>query len=91
MTEHLEGFAQGPTNIQGGFDVFGLAVINGEKIAQKTMKYLDWILGWFIDFRHNGHVGPFPARRIIASIHQGIRCPRCNGITHIAATHRQCQ
>ncbi|MBJ7536740.1 cobalt-precorrin-5B (C(1))-methyltransferase [Marinomonas transparens] len=84
MTEHLEGFAQ-TYQYQGGFEV-SVGVINGEKIALKTMNPRLGILGGLSILGTTGIVRPFSCAAYIASIHQGIDVARANAITHIAAT-----
>ncbi|REG82217.1 cobalt-precorrin-5B (C(1))-methyltransferase [Marinomonas pollencensis] len=84
MTEHLESIAQ-LYDYQGGFEV-SVGVLNGAKIAEKTMNPRLGILGGISILGTTGIVRPFSCAAYIASIHQGIDVARSNDITHIAAT-----
>lgn len=84
MTEHLLGFAH-TYQYQGGFEV-SVGVVDGDKIALKTMNPRLGILGGLSILGTTGIVRPFSCAAYIASIHQGIDVARANGLTHIAAT-----
>ena len=84
ISEHLQGFAD-CYHYQGGFEV-SVGVVDGDKIALKTMNPRLGIIGGLSILGTTGIVRPFSCAAYIASIHQGIDVARANGLTHIAAT-----
>lgn len=69
----------------GGFEV-AIGVIDGERLAQKTMNPRLGIVGGLSILGTTGIVRPFSCSAYIASIHQGIDVAYANGYTHIAAS-----
>jgi len=84
MTEHLTQLAD-ESDYRGGFEVY-VGVIDGEKIALKTMNGRLGIVGGLSILGTTGIVRPFSCAAYIASIHQGIDVAHANGIHHIAAS-----
>ena len=84
MTEHLTQLAD-ESGYNGGFEVY-IGVIDGEKIALKTMNGRLGIVGGLSILGTTGIVRPFSCAAYIASIHQGIDVAHANGINHIAAS-----
>ncbi|RVU84418.1 cobalt-precorrin-5B (C(1))-methyltransferase [Leucothrix sargassi] len=83
IREHLREIAE-QYNYQSGFEVT-VSVLDGEKIALKTMNGRLGILGGISILGTTGIVRPFSCAAYIASIHQGIDVARSNGEMHLAA------
>ena len=84
MTEHLQGLAE-ECGYTGGFEV-SIGVVNGEKIALKTMNGRLGIIGGLSILGTTGIVRPFSCAAYIASIHQSIDVAHANGVVEIAAS-----
>lgn len=84
MTDHLESLAE-LHGYDGGFTV-SVGVVNGEKIALKTMNGRLGIVGGLSILGVSGIVRPFSCSAYIASIYQGIDVANANGCEHIAAS-----
>jgi len=84
MTDHLTNLAE-ENGYLGGFEVF-IGVVNGEKIALKTMNGRLGILGGLSILGTTGIVRPFSCAAYIASIHQSIDVAHANGFFEIAAS-----
>ncbi len=83
MTGHLETLAC-DAGYGGGFEVM-IGVVDGERIALKTMNGRLGILGGLSILGTTGIVRPYSCSAFIASIHQSIDVAHANGIRHIAA------
>lgn len=84
MTDHLTNLAE-ENGYLGGFEV-SIGVVNGEKIALKTMNGRLGILGGLSILGTTGIVRPFSCAAYIASIHQSIDVAHANGFFEIAAS-----
>ena len=84
ITEHLQNLADS-ADYRGGFEVH-VGVVDGEKIALKTMNARLGILGGVSILGTTGIVRPFSCAAYIASIHQSIDVAYANNISHIAAS-----
>lgn len=84
MTEHLTSLAE-ESGYSGGFEV-SIGVVDGEKIALKTMNGRLGILGGLSILGTTGIVRPYSCSAYIASIHQSIDVAHANGIFEIAAS-----
>ena len=84
MTEHLNNLAE-ETDYDGGFEV-SIGVIDGEKIALRTMNGRLGILGGLSILGTTGIVRPYSCAAYIASIHQSIDVAHANGVFEIAAS-----
>jgi cobalt-precorrin-5B (C1)-methyltransferase len=84
MSEHLSSLAE-DSGYRGGFEVH-IGVVDGEKIALKTMNGRLGIIGGLSILGTTGIVRPFSCAAYIASIHQSIDVAHANGIEHIAAS-----
>lgn len=84
MIEHLNNLAD-ECGYDGGFEV-SIGVVNGEKIALKTMNERLGIIGGLSILGTTGIVRPFSCAAYIASIHQSIDVAHANGIHEIAAS-----
>jgi cobalt-precorrin-5B (C1)-methyltransferase len=69
----------------GGFSV-AVSVVDGERIAQKTMNSRLGIIGGLSILGTTGIVRPFSCAAWIASIYQSIDVASANGVEHIAAS-----
>ena len=83
MAGHLETLA-GESGYGGGFEVT-IGVVDGERIALKTMNGRLGIIGGLSILGTTGIVRPYSCSAFIASIHQSIDVAHANGIDHIAA------
>ena len=70
MTQHLDELAAA-CDYPGGFEV-AIGIVNGEKIAERTMNGRLGILGGLSILGTTGIVKPYSCAAYIASIHQGI-------------------
>ena len=84
MSEHLTNLAE-ESGYTGGFEV-SIGVIDGEKIALKTMNGRLGILGGLSILGTTGIVRPYSCSAYIASIHQSIDVAHANGVFEIAAS-----
>ena len=84
MKDHLTNLAN-ENGYAGGFEV-SIGVINGKKIALKTMNGRLGILGGLSILGTTGIVRPFSCSAYIASIKQSIDVAHANGLFEIAAS-----
>ncbi len=84
IAEHLLLIAH-ERGYDGGFEVH-IGVVNGEKLARKTMNARLGIVGGLSILGTTGIVRPFSCSAFIASIHQSIEVAHANGIGEIAAS-----
>jgi cobalt-precorrin-5B (C1)-methyltransferase len=84
MSEHLSRQAL-RFDYAGGFEV-SVGVVDGDKLALKTMNPRLGIIGGLSILGTTGIVRPYSCAAWIASIHQGIDVASANGVGHIAAT-----
>jgi cobalt-precorrin-5B (C1)-methyltransferase len=84
MTEHLAQLAE-ESGYNGGFEVH-IGVVDGDRLALKTMNGRLGIVGGLSILGTTGIVRPFSCAAYIASIHQGMDVAHANGIDHIAAS-----
>jgi cobalt-precorrin-5B (C1)-methyltransferase len=84
MSEHLDRQAQ-RFDYRGGFEV-SVGVVDGDKLALKTMNSRLGIIGGLSILGTTGIVRPYSCAAWIASIHQGIDVASANGVEHIAAS-----
>ncbi len=84
MREHLSRLAD-ESGYGGGFEVH-VGIVNGEKIALKTMNARLGIVGGLSILGTTGIVRPFSCSAYIASITQGMDVAHANGVDHIAAS-----
>lgn len=84
ITKHLTGLAE-ECGYEGGFEV-SIGVVDGEKIALKTMNGRLGIVGGLSILGTTGIVRPFSCAAYIASIHQSIDVAHANGVFEIAAS-----
>jgi cobalt-precorrin-5B (C1)-methyltransferase len=84
MTDHLTNLAN-DYGYAGGFEV-SIGVIDGEKIALRTMNGRLGIVGGLSILGTTGIVRPYSCAAYIASIHQSIDVAHANGLFNIAAS-----
>jgi cobalt-precorrin-5B (C1)-methyltransferase len=84
ISNHLGDLAN-ESGYEGGFEVH-IGVVDGEKIAEKTMNGRLGIIGGISILGTTGIVKPYSCAAFIASIHQSIDVASANGIDHVAAT-----
>jgi cobalt-precorrin-5B (C1)-methyltransferase len=84
MTDHLTSLAD-DNGYAGGFEV-SIGVVDGEKIALRTMNGRLGILGGLSILGTTGIVRPYSCAAYIASIHQSIDVAHANGLFEIAAS-----
>jgi len=84
IAQHLVQLAE-ESDYAGGFDVY-VGIVDGEKIALKTMNGRLGIVGGLSILGTTGIVRPFSCAAYIASIHNSIDVAHANGISHIAAS-----
>ena len=83
ITGHLTNLAD-ESGYAGGFEVY-IGVVDGEKIALKTMNGRLGIVGGLSILGTTGIVRPYSCSAYIASIHQAIDVAHANGASEIAA------
>ncbi len=84
MEQHLTALAA-ECGYAGGFEV-SIGVVDGKKIARKTLNSRLGIVDGLSILGTTGIVRPFSCSAFIASIHQSIEVAYANQISHIAAS-----